>query len=539
MNRAKRFKVLLERGYFPEELPPPFFTRPLAEKRNRVVRDWRSLNEEPPKTIPETWSIPRIGRQRRRLAIVNPISQTILCDEICKNWPSISRFLRSSRISLHFPNVVEDSERAIPPPDFTAIDLRRQEIGAQYSHMLVSDISRFYGTVYTHVIPWALHGKRWSKANMHSPQFATCPGNQLDIKVRKGQDNQTIGIPIGPDTSRIISEIVAIGIEKSFLNASNISRTRVFRYVDDWFIGFDGGGEAEDAVSHLSSACNQYELELNAEKTRVIEPATPLSQLWPMELQSMRVSRPKLRQAKEITHYFQKAFHLFDEAPGENILLYALKKSRSFHVHPDNFSLYENYLYRAARANASVIPVLVQILVNSRQQGLPIDQGKAKKFIEDTIARASPLAHHCEVAWSLFLAKGLGLKLSRKSILPALSMECSVVALLVLDLRRLSLLPSNINLSFWQSFMNADALRSHMWLLAYEADFKRWLPSPSIHVDNDPFFGVLKSNGVYFYDIDRNVPTFRKSIRADLQRQRNTLFYRTFHELPIGGLEYF
>ena len=24
MNKSERFKVLLERGYFPEELPPPF-----------------------------------------------------------------------------------------------------------------------------------------------------------------------------------------------------------------------------------------------------------------------------------------------------------------------------------------------------------------------------------------------------------------------------------------------------------------------------------------------------------------------------------
>lgn len=305
MNRAKRFRILLERGYFPEELPPPFFTRPLAIKRNRVLRDWEALNQQPPKTIPETWSIPRIGRQRRRLAIVNPVSQTLLSDEICKNWASIKRYLLSSKISLHIPDIVDYSERAIPPPDFTAIDLRRQEVGARYSHMLVSDISRFYGTVYTHVVPWALHGKHWCKANMHSEPFTRCAGNQIDVKVRKGQDNQTISIPIGPDTSRIISEIVAIGIEKSFLEASKLSSGRVFRYVDDWFIGFDAAGEAEDAVSHLSSACNQFELELNAEKTRVIEPATPLSQLWPMELQSINVSRSKLRQARELTQYFR------------------------------------------------------------------------------------------------------------------------------------------------------------------------------------------------------------------------------------------
>jgi hypothetical protein len=32
----------------------------------------------------------------------------------------------------------------------------------------------------------------------------------------KGQHNQTLGIPIGPDTSRILSEITAVGIEQEF-----------------------------------------------------------------------------------------------------------------------------------------------------------------------------------------------------------------------------------------------------------------------------------------------------------------------------------
>ena len=58
-------------------------------------------------------------------------------------------------------------------------------------------------------------------------------GDKLDRLVRKGQDNQTIGIPIGPDTSRILSEIIAVGIEKKFIDLSGLEEDRVFRYVDD------------------------------------------------------------------------------------------------------------------------------------------------------------------------------------------------------------------------------------------------------------------------------------------------------------------
>jgi hypothetical protein len=33
------------------------------------------------------------------------------------------------------------------------------------SFVLISDVSQFYPTLYTHAIPWALHGKAYAKAN--------------------------------------------------------------------------------------------------------------------------------------------------------------------------------------------------------------------------------------------------------------------------------------------------------------------------------------------------------------------------------------
>ena len=54
--------------------------------------------------------------------------------------------------------------------------------------------------------------------------------------------------------------------------------------------------------------------------------------------------------------------------------------------------------------------------------------------------------------------------------------------------------------------MNSAALTSSNWLLAYEAEIKGWLstPTPSF-IDSHPQFSVLKKHGVSFYDINRNV----------------------------------
>jgi hypothetical protein len=201
MNKSERFKVLLERGYFPEELPPPFHTRDFARYRSIIFKSWSALGLTAyPSSIPAIYSNTSIRRIRRNLAIVNPVAQLFLSHLIVENWPTIRRHIRSTTYSIEIPEIEPDRNRAIPKPEFALIGIREIEMSAKFDHALVSDVSRFYSTLYTHAIPWALHGKDWCKRNLHSSSFNTSLGNRLDVAVRKGQDNQTIGIPVGPDT---------------------------------------------------------------------------------------------------------------------------------------------------------------------------------------------------------------------------------------------------------------------------------------------------------------------------------------------------
>jgi hypothetical protein len=70
--------------------------------------------------------------------------------------------------------------------------------------VLQTDINLFYPSVYAHTMPWAIHGKATAKVNRANKLL----GNLLDSLVRCGQDQQTIGIPIGPDTSLLLAEIL-------------------------------------------------------------------------------------------------------------------------------------------------------------------------------------------------------------------------------------------------------------------------------------------------------------------------------------------
>ncbi|WP_223478405.1 RNA-directed DNA polymerase [Oricola indica] len=517
---------------FPEELPPPFVTYKLARYRESILACWNPLQAPKPFNF-ESYSYPRLGRQRRRLAVVNPIPQTLLCDLISRNWQEIYKHISTSQVSLDTPTILDDAERAVPKPDFDFIALKRLDVGSTYNHILLSDISRFYGTIYTHVIPWALHGKDWCKANLHTQALANSLGEKLDRHLRKGQDNQTLGIPVGPDTSRIISEIVAVSIEKGFLASEGVTAEQVFRYVDDWFIGYDTAGEAEDAIAFLSSSSLKFELELNHEKTRIIEPMDSLQELWPSDIRSTVVRNTVKSQAYDLQTFFTKAFNYSTNYPNENVLFYAIKLARSFTIRNENTEIFENYLLRAARANQTTIPIVTQILATNHQRP-EASQQKIRKFIHDTIQRCAPVGFHGEIAWVLFLAKSLEITIEEATINLVSKLESSVCALLTLDLRNKGLIKGNVDTAFWSSFMNPDSLHSSMWLLAYEADLKNWLPSPLNHVSNHTHFSVLKSKNVEFYDSSKLIESKEESVAREFKvvnrkieksRLKNILYY--------------
>jgi hypothetical protein len=511
MSKSERFKALLQSGYFPEELPPPFNTLDLAKFRSFVASEWKKVNGgKYPRSTFETYSNPRVKRVRRNLALVNPVAQLVLAKLIADNWITLRKALRDSDYSIQVPEIESDKEKAVSPPDFQLVGIRRLEISAAFDHALVSDISRFYGTLYTHAIPWALHGKAWSKSNLHATSFATSLGNQLDIAVRRGQDNQTLGIPVGPDTSRIISEIVAVAIDKQVQDKLKLDRTRAFRHIDDWYIGFDNAGQAEDAVSTLAAACRDYELELNADKTRTLSSSSSVDGIWPTELRAHQFS-VGAAQAKSLEHYFAKAFHYSLEFQDQNVLDYAIKRTKSTTISKPNWRLYESFLLRAGRSNSTVVPTVAQILVSYNHNGYDIDKPRVAKFIEDLIRKNAPLAHHAEVAWALFLAKALRIKISKAASASVSGIESSVCALIALDLNSNGLIDGTLDTTLWRQSMNSSGLLSKMWLLSYEADLKGWLVgTPVDYVAKDQHFSVLKAKSISFYDTKKNVTHIRK-----------------------------
>lgn len=170
------------------------------------------------------------------------------------------------------------------------------------------------------------------------------------------------------------------------------------------------------------------------------------------------------------------------------------------------------------------MPVVVQILANYRTQGAPINYQRCKKLIQDELIKSVPLRHTSEVAWALFLAKALKIKLELSCLEPITQVDNSVWALLVLDLENMGLIEGTLNKSHWMSLLTKESLVSSSWLLAYEADLKGWLTGPDPDfVKKHDWFKVLKAKNISFYNTNKNVDTFRRSRQRSItlaQRRR-------------------
>lgn len=143
----------------------------------------------------------------------------------------------------------------------------------KYRFLLCLDITKCFDSIYTHSIAWAVKSKELAKENTRSLSF----GNRFDQVMQKLNYNETSGICIGPEASRIFSEIILAvidqNVEKRLVDQSYIKNTsyECRRYVDNYYI-FANSRETLKAIKlELSVALREYNLHLSDTKIELLE----------------------------------------------------------------------------------------------------------------------------------------------------------------------------------------------------------------------------------------------------------------------------
>ena len=357
----------------------------------------------------------------------------------------------------------------------------------------MADISEFYHSIYTHSIPWALHTKPFAKVN----RGAGILGNDLDVAIRSSQQGQTMGIPVGPDTSLVIAECVLAAVES--LIRVRLPNLTGFRFVDDFELCFRDYAAAEDALAVLQEGLLQYELRLNPRKTGLYLPPISFEPEWVSELRRFKI-RDNSGQSGDIVAYFDLMTRYLVAHPNDHVSKYGLTRFKRFNPKPRNLATLQSLLCHVGVAEPGSIREVVESLSSLRRLGFQLDLHSIGETFNTVITNGSPLGYHYEVSWALWGAISFGTGLTVDAISAMQSTENSVVALLALDASQKGLAP-NLDTSRWAARMTAQDLREDEWLLSYEARVRNWLPSVGggDHVATDRDFGYLRNSNVRFY----------------------------------------
>lgn len=493
---------LIKKGYFPQEVVPCLTTEHLGKhlaklilvikagypKKGSVVR--------PSSSKCEHFTVPKSKNYRRLISIPNPFHQILLAETITDNWVNIESFTNTSNLSLsplHLSDPVHGT-RCFTKIDFHDNKRKLSLInGARY--VLKFDITRFYASIYTHSIPWALHTKAKAKIDrMRSPLF----GNAIDADLRNTQDGQTNGIPIGPDTSRVIGEVIATAID--VLLSSKIKNIKGVRIVDDFFLYFQNYRQVEEATAIIHQCLADYHLEHNNAKFEILELPIPMTNKWAGFLGKFEFRGTPKQQETDVFYYFNLAFELAKEYPEDYVISYAIARFLSIYVNKIVWPVLESFLLHTLFLESKVIRNISRIALAYKEAGYAIDYEKWYSFINNFIVANHDRGQPYEISWACWLAKQLSIKLTRQSVNVINLSSNSAVALTALDLRSSKLLESKLDTTYWRTLCTIDNLYSENWLLIYESAKKGWIKQSKSFFDSDPFFKAMYDNNVYFYD---------------------------------------
>ncbi len=285
------FEKLKMRGLLTETLPyevPAIFSNEflfaselslesLAENHRKLIAesDYRRPLKTEKYTIPMNFPVRKGVASKNTLSVIHPLQQMNIANflddyaativEECKASPASLRapaevvpFLSDTASARFFQKQDEFAQSApkkgllgIPyAPSYFSLkkynlldrfyssnELLRLE--TRFPLLRTIDVTKCFFNIYTHSMSWAVKDKKFSK--QHAPRYSF--EGRFDELMQKANYNETNGIPVGPEISRIFAEIIFQRIDQNILDMMSdrfklqAETDYTFRrYVDDFFL---------------------------------------------------------------------------------------------------------------------------------------------------------------------------------------------------------------------------------------------------------------------------------------------------------------
>ena len=155
-------------------------------------------------------------------------------------------------------------------------DFLFQRAEKKFPNLLRFDIQSCFDSIYTHSVAWATSGGKDVYKKTFDGEDGTF-GNMFDKVMQRMNYNETNGIVIGPEFSRIFAEIILQHIDcsvKRKLEEEGFVENEdylCFRYVDDYFFFYEKEILKERAMRVFDAEMKEYKLSISDSKTKQFE----------------------------------------------------------------------------------------------------------------------------------------------------------------------------------------------------------------------------------------------------------------------------
>ncbi|WP_341909363.1 RNA-directed DNA polymerase [Polaromonas sp. YR568] len=255
-------KEHIERFYDSDFFPKPAEFEALWHQWDEVKKELMSKN------VSKLWVTPpramTIGKPKGGFRVVHqlePLDAVIYTALAYEAAPSIenARIDASEKVACSYRFNVANGSFFSEGSGWADYESRTEELLAEFSHVLVTDITDFYNQIYLHRLNNAIES-----SNPALKPFAVEIENFLLTLNSKSSQ----GVPVGPAASIVMAEAVLIDVD-NFLRAQGVAHTR---YVDDIRLFANSPRELLKVLEKLTLYLYEnHRLTVSSEKTELLD----------------------------------------------------------------------------------------------------------------------------------------------------------------------------------------------------------------------------------------------------------------------------
>ncbi|MBZ0106192.1 MAG: RNA-directed DNA polymerase [Sulfuricella denitrificans] len=499
---------LMDHGLFAEKVPPCFSTDGLTAIVFELMADLLTETDDlklKGKIDKCNHDYVRYEALRdtnvpRHLGIPHPEAYAVQALAISKHWQAIATHCNHPKPAISRIHVRHVGDGRIFEMNYKGVErfqFEESEIqwmaGAKF--VVEADIAACFPSIYTHVIPWALHSKDDAKKSSSITKLA---GNLLDKCTQNTRDRQTNGLLIGPHASNIISEVVLTCIDTE-LQASGYEK--VVRHVDDYRYFADTFDEAELFVKTLGMNLRAYEMSLNEKKTRILALPRPSDENWRLVLNRFLFPKDEELRFSVIRSFLDLALECAQSAGKSTPLNYAIKtiagNDEPRKLNPRAKRMYTQEAMNLALAYPYLAPLLDEFVFDKYwHEGL---KERIADFATSLVSLGVRKLYPDTIAHALYFAlkHDLTLHLKDDELIEIVALDDCIANVLLLEYakkRKRPKVKSSITKRAKNLMAGDSREKDKHWLLIYQIWTKKELEG-----NGQGFLAKLKGKGFHFF----------------------------------------